>query len=171
MTNRITLFAYGTLKKGFSNHEEYCKDAIRIESAEVWGRLYVLPAGFPALEISKQSIILKGTDDPLFDAQMQSEISLSENNFQKPAGDWELISGELITLPNPLKTLKKIDLLEGFSERMPSFYRRVLVSARKKDATITPAWLYFIKKAEDLCGERISKVWNEPLEDDWRYIK
>jgi len=46
----ITIFAYGTLKKGFSNHHEYCKSALNIEPATVWGRLYNLPAGFPALE-------------------------------------------------------------------------------------------------------------------------
>jgi len=104
---------------------------------------------------------LKGTDEPLFDAGMQSEINLSEKNFQKPEGDWQLISGELITLPNPDIILKKIDHLEGFSESRRSFYQRVLVSARKNDKTIVPAWVYYIKNAENLCGERIGVSWSE----------
>ena len=43
------VFAYGTLLRGHSNHERFCSDALTIEPASTAGRLYDLPAGFPAM--------------------------------------------------------------------------------------------------------------------------
>ena len=36
----LHLFVYGTLKKGFGNHDNYCSNAISIESARLDGELY-----------------------------------------------------------------------------------------------------------------------------------
>ena len=45
----IHLFVYGTLKRGEPNFERYVPDALTIEEAEIPGRLYHLPAGYPGL--------------------------------------------------------------------------------------------------------------------------
>ncbi len=63
--NQLRLFVYGTLKKGFWNFDRFCTRAISIEPATTWGRLYQLPAGFPALEVPERSIIATGIADPL----------------------------------------------------------------------------------------------------------
>ena len=47
----LRLFVYGTLKRGYWNHQRFCAQARKIEPAVVWGRLYRLNAGFPALEV------------------------------------------------------------------------------------------------------------------------
>ena len=44
-----TLFAYGTLMRGQRNHARFCGDALSIGPASTTGRLYDLPAGFPAM--------------------------------------------------------------------------------------------------------------------------
>lgn len=54
---RIRLFVYGTLKRGYGNHQRYCSSAVSIEPARVWGRLYHLSAGFPALEVPEESVL------------------------------------------------------------------------------------------------------------------
>ena len=43
------LFVYGTLMRGQVNHARFCADALTIEPAVTTGRLYHLPAGFPAM--------------------------------------------------------------------------------------------------------------------------
>ena len=50
MADGITrVFVYGTLLRGEANHARFCADTLTIESASTTGRLYHLPAGFPAL--------------------------------------------------------------------------------------------------------------------------
>jgi hypothetical protein len=51
----LRLFVYGTLKRGYWNHQRFCAQARSIEPAVVWGRLYHLHAGFPALEVPEGS--------------------------------------------------------------------------------------------------------------------
>ena len=43
------IFVYGTLLRGGRNHGRLCGDALTIEPACTTGRLYDLPAGFPAM--------------------------------------------------------------------------------------------------------------------------
>jgi len=47
----VHLFVYGTLKRGEPNFERYVPDALTIEEAEMPGRLYHLPAGYPGLRL------------------------------------------------------------------------------------------------------------------------
>lgn len=63
--SHLRLFVYGTLKKGFWNFDRFCTRAISIEPATTWGRLYHLPAGFPALEVPESSILVTATADRL----------------------------------------------------------------------------------------------------------
>ena len=52
----VTLFVYGTLMRGYWNHDRYCRNAVDIRPATTWGRLYALPVGYPALEIPDEKI-------------------------------------------------------------------------------------------------------------------
>lgn len=55
----LRLFVYGTLKRGYWNHQRFCAQARSIEPAVVWGRLYHLHAGFPALEVPEGLILAR----------------------------------------------------------------------------------------------------------------
>lgn len=48
----VKIFVYGTLKKGFRNHDRFCGNAIGIEPATVNGILYDTGCGFPAMQLS-----------------------------------------------------------------------------------------------------------------------
>lgn len=150
----IRLFVYGTLKRGFANHERFCSRARSIEPAVVWGRLYHLPAGYPALEVPESSVLAYGTPDPRADAQTQDHAhSLL---FQRPAGDWDLIKGELATFDDPELDLPPIDRLEGFDPGGHSLYRRVLTTARTSRGLLS-AWVYVMEGVER--GRRIGGEW------------
>ena len=142
--NHLRLFVYGTLKKGFWNHDRFCTRAISIEPATTWGRLYQLPAGFPALEVPESSILTTGTDDPLADTRTQSAIELPEYGMTRPEGDWCLVHGELMTFANPGFDLPPIDRLEAFDPNGRCVYTRILVAVETNDL-IRPVWLYNYK--------------------------
>jgi len=135
----LRLFVYGTLKRGYWNHQRFCAQARSIEPAVVWGRLYHLHAGFPALEVPEGLILARGTADPLADARKQQKIGTPR--FGRPTGDWDLIHGELVTFTDPQRDLPPIDRLEGFRPGGHSMYQRVMVAVLCGRTSIT-AWTY-----------------------------
>ncbi len=150
----ISVFVYGTLKRGFANHDRFCRNAIDIQPATVWGRLYDLGA-YPALEVPDESILAHGTTDPLADAAIQArhaaQMPACASNTP-PAGDWDPIHGELMTFPDPARNLPPLDYLEGFRPGRSSMYQRVLVPTRGDFPTI-PAWVYVM--SSPVCGEPV----------------
>jgi gamma-glutamylcyclotransferase (GGCT)/AIG2-like uncharacterized protein YtfP len=155
----IRLFVYGTLKRGGWNHDRFCHSAIKIETATVWGRLFHLPAGFPALVIHESSILAAGTGDPLADAAVQADFAAriaAGTGQSHPEGDWDLVKGEIITLGTPDRELPPIDRLEGFHHDNRCMYQRVLVIAQTKKAK-QPAWVYSMSEAPE--GKRLQGEW------------
>lgn len=139
----LTLFVYGTLKRGYWNHEAFCADAISIQHTTVRGRLYELPSGIPVLEVPEQDIIAHGSADILKDIAMQRRLEVAVPGYLECSGEnWQQIEGELITLPNPERTLPPIDRLEGFDPSGISLYRRVLVPVKLSGECIATAWCY-----------------------------
>ena len=154
----LRLFVYGTLKRGYWNHQRFCAQARSIEPAVVWGRLYDLHAGFPALEVPEGLILARGTADPLADARRQQEIGTPR--FGRPTGDWDLIHGELVTFTDPQRDLPPIDRLEGFRPDGQSMYQRVMVAVLSGRTSIT-AWTYRMPRIDT--GSRLgSGVWHRP---------
>ena len=117
----------------------------------VWGRLYHLHAGFPALDVPEGLILDRGTADPLADARRQQKIGTPR--FGRPTGDWDLIHGELVTFTDPQRDLPPIDRLEGFRPGGHSMYQRVMVAVLC-GRTSKPAWTYWMPCPSR--GERIA---------------
>ncbi len=93
----ISVLVYGTLKRGQWNHDRFCRHALDIRPATTVGRLYDLPAGFPALEIPEETILANGTDDPVVDAETQASFAALDLAILEADGDWDVVHGELIT--------------------------------------------------------------------------
>lgn len=138
----FSLFAYGTLKRGFANHDRYCRDATEVVDASVRGWLYDLPFGFPAVVVPPETIHTTGTADHAGDAEVQRRFS---GALSGPPPDTPVVFGELLTFDDPRYRLPALDRLEGFEPGSFSLYRRVLVPARTSRGTV-PAWLYAIRE-------------------------
>jgi gamma-glutamylcyclotransferase (GGCT)/AIG2-like uncharacterized protein YtfP len=168
--SRITLFVYGTLKKGQCNHDHFCKDAVDIRPAWVWGRIYRYSAGFPTLVIPTSLILAEGTDDPCADAATQALQAKSgfnpdipdqsrEGDLARPEGDWDRVRGELVTFADPCRSLPSIDSLESFRPGQVYLYTRVLVPVHTEGGA-EPAWLYAAQERNLRLAMRIrSGVW------------
>ncbi len=134
------LFVYGTLKRGYWNHDTYCGSAVFVEEASVRGRLYELPSGIPVLVIPDDDILAVGTDDPVADAQTQESI-IAPSTCHHLSG-WHTIHGEIVAFDNPVLCVPPIDRLESFRPGRSSFYHRVLVPAVTEAQIVVTAWCY-----------------------------
>ncbi len=136
------LFVYGTLKRGYWNHEAFCSKAVSIQDATVRGRLYEFPSGIPVLEVPEHDVIAHGSANVLGDLAIQLglEVSLPEH-LECDGETWRQIEGELVSLPNPGISLPPIDRLEGFNPDGASLYHRVLVPVTSGYG-VTAAWCY-----------------------------
>ena len=151
MMNTFSLFVHGTLKRGYWNHERFCRDAIHIEEAEVCGRLYELPAGIPVLQVPDSDILAVGTSDPLADVTTQSHSpKAAAFSAGRKTNDYQMIRGELMHFANPRLCIPPIDRLEGFRSGMPSLYRRVLVPIHVNSGESMQAWCYTAGEHIDL---------------------
>lgn len=151
----LRLFVYGSLKRGYDNHERYCATATRIEPAHLWGRLYGLKYGFPALELPEDAVLASGSPDPLVDLRRQ-QVEPGPA-FGAPAGDWDFVHGELITLADPVRDLPPIDRLEAFRPGARSLYQRSLAPVRTGTAVVV-GWVYWMRRVRG--GERLhSGIW------------
>lgn len=148
----LRLFVYGTLKRGYRNHNQFCRGALEIREAQVRGRLYDGP-GFPVLEVPGEDVLACGTADPLADVDTQTRFSDGVGKYSRPvpggagAGDWGTVYGELLTFDDPQTRLPAIDHLEGFRPDGRSLYRRVLVVASVSGSR-EPAWAYTLESTD-----------------------
>lgn len=139
----LTMFFYGTLKRGHANHERFCRGYLRVEEATVRGRLYDLHFGYPALVVDERDVRAVGTADPLRDASEQRSSALVE--MGPPGGP--RVSGELFAFDDPEERLPALDLLEGFDPADASSpYRRVLVPVETTGGPVL-AWAYVVERS------------------------
>ena len=152
----LKLFVYGTLKRGFRNHDRFCRGFLEVREAQVRGRLYDGP-GYPFLEVPDEDVLALGTSRPLDDVVTQERVGDQARPFPglDPAsietGAWGLVYGELIYLDFPERRLPAIDGLEGFRPGNPSLYLRVLVPVAV-DGACEIAWTYVV--ADACTGQR-----------------
>ena len=148
----LKLFVYGTLKRGYGNHDQFCRGALEIREAQVRGRLYDGP-GFPVLEVPGEDVLACGTADPLADVGTQMRLSGRPGKHPRPvregteAGGWGAVYGEVLTFDDPESRLPAIDRLEGFRPDCRSLYRRVLVVASVSGCREL-AWVYTLESTE-----------------------
>lgn len=158
----LRLFVYGTLKRGFWNHDRLCQGVLDVQEAMVRGRLYEMPSGIPVLQVPEVDILAHGTADPLADVATQARLSdrvalsLEPTPENATPGDWGPVYGELLTFDDPESRLPAIDRLEGFHPDGSSLYRRVLVPIHARESIVV-AWLYI---GDRLLENRISPTTN-----------
>ncbi len=149
----IKLFVYGTLKEGFSNHnEKYSQGILNIQKAVVQGKLFHLNEGYPAMEIPRENILAIGTKDYLKDSQKAIEAETKIKYYKEPDNHLNTVHGEIITYKNPHIILPLIDELEEFYMNKESTYQRVLIYAKTPEKIHT-AWSYIYNLKHN--GERV----------------
>ena len=149
ITLELRVFAYGTLKRGFPNHEPYCARVLQIHPAWLRGRLFKLGAEAPVMTVPHDDILAYGTADALsdIDAQEKFQAALRTGKipgFVSSAGGagWRKVRGELLIFDDPQTRLLLLDCLEEFRPGRSSTYIRALVFVTLADGLKTSAWTY-----------------------------
>ena len=140
---QLTLFFYGTLKRGHANHDLFCSGYSRVEDATARGRLYHLPSGYPALVVPKEDIRATGTANPIRDASEQQRLG-HQGAYRS---DGAVVFGELFFFDDPEERLPALDRLEGFNPGRSSLYRRVLIPTETSGGAGVLAWAYVIEES------------------------
>jgi gamma-glutamylcyclotransferase (GGCT)/AIG2-like uncharacterized protein YtfP len=146
----LRIFVYGSLKRGYRNHEAYCAGYESCCTATVVGKLYRQADGYPMLVVPQQTIVLPATSELRIDAERlaryESTItpasvrtleSLAVHNLEL---GWQNIRGEIYQWPaDPAangEILGRLDRLEDFHPATDlvgtgssSLYHRVVVLA------------------------------------------
>ena len=140
----LTMFIYGTLKRGERNHERYCSGALRVEEGAVRGELYDLPLfGYPELIVPEESVRAFGTDDPARDAELQERLARGHPSTLEGS----LVSGEILYFDDAGSRLPAIDRLEGFDPADASSpFRRVLLPVEPEEGRALLAWAYVVRE-------------------------
>ncbi len=161
----LKLFVYGTLKRGYWNHDVFCEGVLKVREAQVRGRLYEGP-GFPVLEAPDEDVLAHGTADPLADVATQARLSGQMGSSPGPdpksvtVGAWGAVYGELLSFNDPESCLPAIDRLEGFCSSGRSLYRRVLVPVTV-NSTRELAWVYTVETTGIKRHRIVSGRWPE----------
>ena len=124
----IALFVYGTLKRGHTNHDAFCRGVLAIEEALVRGCLYIRPDRIPFLEVPERDILADGTEDLRADAFTQERLAgeIESGRFAvpppgPPSSGPDIVHGELLVFDDPETRLAAIDRLEGFRPAVEAF--------------------------------------------------
>ena len=166
----LRLFVYGTLKRGFWNHDRFCRGVVTVEDALVRGRLFETSSGIPVLQVPEEDILAVGTTDPLADVATQAHVT-ARMSSPEPTPDrppkkgtgapWAPVYGELLTFDDPETRLPAIDRLEGFRPGGPCLYRRVLVPVCMNRERRLIAWAY-------VAGNRLNGRFKALPNGNWR---
>ncbi len=168
----LRLFVYGTLKRGFWNHDRFCRGVLTVEDAVVRGRLFETSSSIPVLQVPEEDILAVGTTNPLADVATQAHVTARMSN-PEPTPDrlpnkgtgapWGPVYGELLAFDDPENRLPAIDRLEGFHPGSQSLYSRVLVPVCMDRERRLTAWAYVAGRSilpRDLRQLKEVSVWN-----------
>jgi gamma-glutamylcyclotransferase (GGCT)/AIG2-like uncharacterized protein YtfP len=151
----LRLFVYGTLKRGFWNHDRFCRGVVTVEDALVCGRIFETSSGIPVLQVPEEDILAVVATQAHVTARMSNPEPTPDRLSKKGTGaPWGTVYGELLTFDDPETRLPAIDRLEGFHPGGPCLYRRVLVPVQVNGADL-PAWLYV---SEDPISGRLTPL-------------
>lgn len=147
------------------NHR-LCEPGHFLGSGRIVGRIYDLPAGYPAISIPERNQLTAGSADILEDCRIQKhfeekklEYFRAEAQIDLMSKDWDIIRGEIYSFTNPQVFIPPIDSLEGFYplNLQRSLYRRVLIPVEPGGSTL-PVWTYVMD--EPIEGRRIPEgIW------------
>jgi gamma-glutamylcyclotransferase (GGCT)/AIG2-like uncharacterized protein YtfP len=147
-TPPLAVFVYGTLKRGQVNHPLFCSGAAAIEPAVTRGRLFHLPAGYPALWTPPEVVLAEATGRLSTDLELQQRWQRrldGEADEPRPANGSaaSLVSGEWIQFHDAALRLPRLDRLEVFRPGRRSLYQRVLIRTWVGEIQVArAAWTY-----------------------------
>lgn len=162
MNLETRLFAYGTLKRGSPMHEQLCRGVRTVMPAQLWGRLYELPSGCPALAVPPEAVLAQATLAPEEDHIRLGELLLATPAPYSREG-WRPVSGQLITLADYRTAWPPLDAWEDAAPDRPALFRRAIVRIERDNGVPITAWTYLVPRLPQGSRELAAGIWPVPI--------
>ncbi len=162
MNLETRLFAYGTLKQGSPVHAQLCRGVRGVIPAQLWGRLYELPTGCPALVVPAGAALAEATMEPEADHVRLGELLHQPAPVYSREG-WRPVSGQLITLSDYRTAWPTLDAWEDAAPDRPVLFRRAIVRVERANGVPVTAWTYIVPRLPAGARELASGVWPVPI--------
>lgn len=160
MERTFNLFVYGTLMKGFRSNGFIPDESFMIKAQTV-GNLYHYAAGYPIVQIPKDSNSVEGTLDYDKDLNIQDDKNRVEPICLPYFNDYGMVHGELYHIPYSKETVSRLDSYEGFhGDTNTGLYCRTLVPV-KTDEGYHYAWIYNMNKLPSCVVRVYSGNWRD----------
>ncbi|TVR47474.1 MAG: gamma-glutamylcyclotransferase [Puniceicoccaceae bacterium] len=160
-TMQLPLFVYGTLKYGGARHD-LCRGLLDRESAVIPGRLFLLPEGYPGLDLPAAAVLGRaGADHAADRARLAGRGPPARPGLLRPEDLW--IEGEWMLLACD-SALAAIDEWEDVAPGRSGVYERVLSTvALPRQQAARHAWVYRLRPplAPGLRATRLTR-WPPP---------
>jgi len=140
----LRVFVYGTLMRGQVNHPRFCHGARDAGPGTLRGRIYHLPAGYPAVSVDAAEVLEIATGDLAEDLRLQRhwDAHLTDEARVPAPGPERVVHGEWIRFDDGEPRLRRLDWLGGFVPGGGGLYDRVLVRITSADRRSLAAWTY-----------------------------
>ena len=142
MATHLQIFVYGSLKRGFDNHERLCQGFLSCQEATMAGELHERPSGYPVVIIPKSQALAVGSADPWSDARLPASLRLDATSAAHEEDIASRVHGEILTFDDPEARLPALDGLEGFRPGEGSTYQRVVAVVLTAEDGAVPVWVY-----------------------------
>ncbi len=162
MNPETRLFAYGTLKRGSPMHEQLCRGVRAVLPARLWGRLYELPNGCPALQVPAAAVLGEATEEAEEDQRRLGEaLHLPAPEYALEG--WRPVTGQLITLADFAAAWPTLDAWEDASPGRPTLFRRALLRVERDNGVPITVWTYIVPHLPVGSRELATGEWPLPV--------
>lgn len=161
MNTETRLFAYGTLKQGSPMHNQLCRGVRSVIPARLWGRLYELPSGCPALLVPPAAVLAEASLDPDADQVRLGAAQHAPSAAFSHEG-WRPVTGHLITLADYRTVWSTLDAWEDALPAQPQLFRRVIVRIERANGVPITAWTYHVPQLPEGSRELVTGEWPVP---------
>ncbi len=161
MNPETRLFAYGTLKQGSPMHNQLCRGVRSVLPARLWGRLYELPSGCPALLVPPAAVLAEASLDPDADQVRLGAAQHAPSATFSNEG-WRPVTGHLITLADYRTVWSTLDAWEDALPDHPLLFRRVIVRIERANGVPITAWTYHVPQLPEGSRELVTGEWPVP---------
>jgi gamma-glutamylcyclotransferase (GGCT)/AIG2-like uncharacterized protein YtfP len=144
-------------------HDQLCRGVRSVMRAQLWGRLYELPTGCPALIVPEAARLAEASLAPAEDH------ALLEHALHAPAAvcsreGWRPVVGQLITLADYRAAWPTLDAWEDASPDRPLLFRRTLLRVERDNGLPITAWAYVVPRLPEGSRELVNGEWPVPAE-------
>lgn len=143
-------------------HDQLCRGVRSVIPARLWGRLYELPTGCPALLVPPAARLGEATMAPESDhVRLTATQHLPNSEYSRES--WRPVIGQLITLADYRNAWPTLDAWEDAAPDRPLLFRRVIVRIERDNGVPITAWTYIVPQLPEGSRELVTGVWPVPV--------